>query len=400
MTKKTPKLKLEPVEAIPQTLEPVKEKKHKRSISRLKRRFLKHVWVARLTLLTVVLLFVSGLFLGIRALSQKTGLSYYLSLASDFVTTPEEKVERFNGVTNVLVLGKGGIGHEAPELTDTMMVLTVNHETDKITALSLPRDIWIPELRAKLNSAYYWGNKKQEGGGVVLAKSTVEEVFGQPIHYVVVVDFHLFERVIDELGGIEVDVQVPFTDTKFPIPGKENEICPPSDTETFEYWCRYETISFEKGLHYMDAKTALKFVRSRNAEGDEGTDFARGLRQQLVIDGIKNKVFSKEVITSYSTLQSLLELASSNIETDIDPSAGSILARRFFNSRDSIETHTVPETFLLNPPITPEYDNLYVFVPNTTNKEDSWELLHRWIECTITSSNCESLIPEASDTRL
>jgi len=60
------------------------------------------------------------------------------------------------------------------------------------------------------------------------------------------------------------------------------------------YACRYQTIMFEKGLRHMDGKRALMYVRSRHAEGEEGTDFARGRRQQDVIVAVKTKIISLE----------------------------------------------------------------------------------------------------------
>src|SRR5690606_10518850 len=98
-------------------------------------------------------------------------------------------------------------------------------------------------------------------------KTQVEKIAGVPVHYAVVVDFNAFENVIDLIGGIEVNVLTPFVDSKYPIPGKENDLCGGDP----EFTCRYETLVFEKGLTFMDGETALKFARSRNAEGDEGT---------------------------------------------------------------------------------------------------------------------------------
>ena len=63
-----------------------------------------------------------------------------------------------------------------------------------------------------------------------------------------------------------------FTDSQYPIAGKENDACGGDAT----FACRYKTVQFQAGSQHMDGKTALMYVRSRHAEGDEGTDFARG----------------------------------------------------------------------------------------------------------------------------
>src|SRR5690606_21863522 len=122
-------------------------------------------------------------------------------------------------------------------------------------------------------------------------------------------DFDGFTEVIDILGGVEVEVEKTFTDKKFPIPGREEDTCGltagPGQEEP-EYLCRYETITFEKGVQMMDGKTALKFARSRHSEDpEEGNDLARGRRQQKVILAIKNKMLSGEIISSPSKLSQL-----------------------------------------------------------------------------------------------
>ncbi len=131
----------------------------------------------------------------------------------------------------------------------------------------------------------------------MLAKDSVSVILGQPVHYAMSLDFASFVRIIDALGGLEVEVERSFDDYKYPIPGRENDQClgEPS-TKTAEFNCRYEHIHFNGGQNLMDGATALKFVRSRNGEGEEGTDFARSARQQKVINSIKQRLLSAEFI--------------------------------------------------------------------------------------------------------
>jgi len=96
--------------------------------------------------------------------------------------------------------------------------------------------------------------------------------------------------MVDLLDGVEVDVENTFDDYRYPINGKENDLC---DGDP-EYDCRYEDIHFDQGLQLMSGETSLKYVRSRNAEGDEGTDFARSQRQQRLLLSFKEKnIYSK-----------------------------------------------------------------------------------------------------------
>lgn len=350
--------------------------------SRLKRRLLKHLWLVRIGLIASVFLAVYLIFSLFVLIARKTPVGYYGKLLGDFIFTPQQKIESIEGRTNVLILGKGGEGHEAPDLTDTIIFASISHDDSRIVLISLPRDIWISALRAKLNSTYYWGNQRQGGGGLILTKSSVEEIVGVPVHYGVVVDFSGFKRIIDTLGGIEVEVERSFTDKRYPIPGREDDDCGDEDPD---FLCRYETIQFEKGRQLMDGETALKFARSRNAEGEEGTDFARARRQEKVLTAIKKRALSIDILLSPKKVLELLGVVQKSVETDIDSSAAAILARRTVSAKDNIYTHVLPEGFLERPPISPRHDNLYIFIP----KDGSWDKVHAWVECVLENGECK-----------
>ncbi|MGB6838896.1 MAG: LCP family protein [Microgenomates group bacterium] len=353
---------------------PVPKKLDKKVIvlSRLKRKILKHIWLVRAGLIVLVFLGFYLIYLCTSFLLGRLGITNYTRLISDFIFTPSQKIQTTEGRTNLLILGKGGQGHEAPDLTDTVIFASISHQNPLITLISLPRDIWISELRAKLNSAYYWGNQKQAGGGLILAKSTVEEIVGEPVHYGVVVDFSGFMRIIDVLGGIEVYVERTFVDEKYPIPGKEDDDC---DGDP-EYSCRYETIRFEKGKQIMDGETALKFARSRNAEGDEGTDLARTIRQQKILLTIREEILAPKTFLSPKKMLAVWQVVRESTETDINASAGAILARKALQGSKQISSHVLSEDLLVNPPIQSKYDNLYVFVP----RKESWQEVRGWIK--------------------
>lgn len=373
-TSKNPDLSLdkEHDNTVGESQKPAMYTKKQIAFSRTKRKVLKHLWLTRIGLAMVV---VAGILLGFLALGKflsSAGINNYLGLVSDFIFVPTEKVVSSGGRVNFLILGKAGGDHTAPDLTDTIVFASVSLTKPSVVAVSIPRDIWVPSIRAKINSAYYWGKEKDSTRGLVLAKSTVEQIVGQPIHYGLVVDFSGFTKIIDVLGGIEVEVERGFIDNKYPIAGRENDTC----NGDAEYKCRYETIEFKQGMQKMDGTTALKFVRSRNAEGDEGTDLARGARQEKVIAAIKNKVFSKEVILSPRKLLSLYSAVKDYIETDASGSVGAIMARRILVSRNNITSQVIPEDYLVNPEKSATYDNLYVFIP----KSGTWLETQNWIK--------------------
>lgn len=339
---------------------------------KLKRKIFARVYVVRFVIVAVTLLviFLSGrLFYG---LTRDAMPLKVISAIGDFVLPDFRKLNIIDNRINILVLGKGGGEHQAPDLTDSIMLISISFDENKIDLLSLPRDIWIAPLRTKLNNVYYWGNQKHDQGGLIMAKSTVEEIIGMPVQYGVVVDFQALVKVVDLIGGIKVDVKNSFVDNKYPVAGRENDDC---DNDP-DYACRYETVSFERGEVLMDGQTVLKYVRSRNAQGDEGTDIARSMRQQAVILAIKERILSKDVLFSPTTIKSLAKIYSDNFESDIGFEKASVLARAVFNLRDSVVSYNFPIDLFFVPDKSPGYDNLYVFVP----EDESWQDLHVWIK--------------------
>jgi LCP family protein required for cell wall assembly len=221
-------------------------------------------------------------------------------------------------------------------------------------------------MKAKINTAYHYGNERREGGGTDLVKSAISETLGVPIHYAVTLDFQGFIKAIDAVGGVDVEVKNSFDDYKYPIPGKET-VEPDSD--------RYEHVHFDAGLTHMDGTTALKFARSRHAEGDEGTDFARGSRQQKIILAFRNKVFSTGTILSSETITKLKDSISSSVDTDISSKEYGSFLKVFLGLGNKENLKSVPLTdYLINPKTTRAYGGQWVLVPTTT-----WEDVHAYV---------------------
>jgi LCP family protein required for cell wall assembly len=272
---------------------------------------------------------------------------------------------------NFLILGIAGGNHQGKDLTDTIMFASLDPYQKQLFLVSLPRDIWLEKWRAKLNSIYHYK-------GLTETKKTVGEILGQKVDYGVIIDFELFQKIIDTLGGITVDVERSFDDYRYPIPGKENDLCGGDP----QYRCRYEHLHFEAGKQFMDGKTALKFVRSRNAEGEEGTDFARAARQQKVILAIKDKIISKEFLLSPKKVIQLFKLVSLNIQTDIPKEKYWQIAKIGIKIKN-IKTATLNENYLINPPISKKYDNQWVLVPKSGN----WSEIQKHIKSILNDFN-------------
>lgn len=185
---------------------------------------------------------------------------------------PEDRV-------NILLLGIGGAGHDGPLLTDTMILASVKASTGQVALISIPRDLSV-EIPGhgfrKINSANAFGKEdRYPGGGEQLTADIVSSITGQTVHYFARVDFDGFKKIIDDLGGITVTVEKSFADREYP-------------TKNYGY----QTVKFTAGKQTMDGETALKFVRSRHGNNGEGSDFARSRRQQLVLEAVRDKVFS------------------------------------------------------------------------------------------------------------
>lgn len=345
---------------------------------RLRRQVFSHVWLARSLLLLAILTtgLIFWLFLR-RPISVVGGWLWSFS----HISLPQHA-----GRTNFLILGIAGGDHEGPDLTDTMIFFSVDESKKDALFLALPRDLWVPSLQDRLNSAYHYGLEKADTpGGLLLAKSAVSEIIGQQVDYAFVFDFSLFGKIIDTLGGIDVNVERPFDDYLYPVSGKEADTCGLSVSEAAAkaavlsndadaakaFPCRYEHLRFVAGVQRMNAETALKFIRSRHAIGDEGTDFARSRRQELVISAIKNRLLSEEIIRHPKTYLYLFNLVSSSTITDFPPEKYPALFRLGLALRNS-----TPRTFSLNepdqlenPPISSKYKYHWVLIPKQNNKQ-------------------------------
>jgi LCP family protein required for cell wall assembly len=282
----------------------------------------------------------------------------------------------YDDQVNILFLGIAGGNHDGPNLSDTIIVANYNFKTNKLVTISIPRDIWSAALRDKINSAYAYGEAKKDGGGFTLARAEVSRIVGLPIPYAAVIDFDKFKGIIDFLGGIEVKVERSFTDKKFPIEGRENDDCNGDP----EYKCRYETISFRKGVTKMNGETALKFVRSRNAEGPEGTDFGREARQQKIINAVKNAMIEKAKKPDLESYNKLYELLNNLIKRNVSNQQLAIMAKSIVLKKNfDLSEITLEEKLFENPEISERYDYKWVLVPAS----GSYDKIHSLIKCRL-----------------
>jgi LCP family protein required for cell wall assembly len=304
---------------------------------------------------------------------------------------------------NILILGYAGGNHEGATLTDTMIVAQIDPKKESVTLISIPRDLWVPipveagkTEKSKINAAFAIGiddnrypNKEEKYKGVAgagtLAKETVQLVTGLKIDNFIAINFEGFTKVIDVLGNIDVNVPETFEDKYYPIQGKENDTCGKSEDDLKmlnatmsgqllekEFTCRFETIKFEKGKTTMDSETALKFVRSRHSETN-GNDFARSVRQQALIIGIKNKLLRLGTIPK---IIPILNTISNNVLTDIDiKTAVDIFKEQPIPKNIVVKTISLSIDNVLQEALST--DRQYILTPK--DSEDNWNVVHDYI---------------------
>ncbi len=205
--------------------------------------------------------------------------------------------------TNILLLGQGGPGHDGPFLTDTIIIVSIKPSTGQIAFVSIPRDLAVDipgQGVRKINHANAFGEAQKNNLGPALAASVIHDTFDLDIHYYTRVDFKAFEEIIDEVGGVTVNVDTSFTDAEYPAPNFE-----------------YQTVSFNKGAQTMDGDTALTFVRSRHGNNGEGSDFARSRRQQKVLLALKEKVISFQTLVNPVRINNIFDSLEKHIVTNM-----------------------------------------------------------------------------------
>jgi len=187
-------------------------------------------------------------------------------------------------------------GSGAPR-TDTMMLVTIDPLTMQAGMLSIPRDLWV-EIPGfgfnRINTAYTYGESNRlPGGGPGLAVKTVESVIGVPIQYYAVIDFSAFERMIDEIGGVDVLVT------------ERIKISPIGQTSLW----------LEPKPHHLDGAQTLAYARVRKGAGD---DFGRAQRQQQVALAIIDRVVGFNMVpTLISKAPRLYQEISNGIRTNM-----------------------------------------------------------------------------------
>jgi LCP family protein required for cell wall assembly len=216
-----------------------------------------------------------------------------------------------SGRINILLLGRGGGTHDGPDLTDTMMLDSIDPVNHTAVEISIPRDLWVNVPGSgdmKINAAWETGEFNEEGkiapgstntaaieAGFNQADQTVESVLGVTIDYNVIIDFQAFQQAVDTLGGITVNVPTDLVDPTMAWQNGNNPVLAKAGIDTF------------------NGEQALNYVRSRETT----SDFARALRQRAMLQAIKTKVDTLGTLSSPSKISGLLNAFGNNVATDM-----------------------------------------------------------------------------------
>ena len=204
----------------------------------------------------------------------------------------------------VLLIGIDFAEGRTHHLTDTMMVATLDPTTDEVAMISVPRDLYGVPLadgrvyNAKLNSLMSTAAADPASyprGGPATLKAAIGELLQTRIHYFAAIDMEGMRQLIDALGGVDVVVERAMVDPLY------------HDSLTGQ-----RGFSIEAGPQHLDGHTAMAFIRSRLAEGED--DFTRAERQQQVLTAIAQQLTAGNLLV---TLPALLDTVRDNVATDI-----------------------------------------------------------------------------------
>lgn len=212
--------------------------------------------------------------------------------------------------------------------SDTIMVLSINPQKKTTEIVSIPRDTQAEIVgkgtTEKINHAYAYG-------GPDMAVKSVEKLLNVPIDHYATIDMDGMQDMIDTVGGIDV-----------------------TSNDTFSY----DGQQFNEGEKtHMDGQQAMAFIRSRKEEG-AGGDFGRQERQQIVIEGLANKLTS---VSSIPHFNSIMNHIKDNVKTDLSIGELNKIRSKYNDANDNVNRHQLQGQGGI------QDDGLYYFVPSDSS---------------------------------
>ena len=257
-----------------------------------------------LILLILVLLFGARFY---KDIAKLTGNNNPLSLLGVFRPAT---LKNDNGRVNILVAGNSAddLGHNGGELTDSIMLLSLNMKSNTALMLSIPRDLWVGmpgEGHSKINAVY-------PSSGMSGLKAAVENVTALNVHYTALVNYAAFRDLVNAVGGITITIS-----SEDP-----RGIYDPNLDWTTRKCCALA--KYPNGSVRLDGKQALNLARARgDALGSYGfpdADYTRTKHQRQMLIAIKDKASQPSVIANPLKISNLFDALGGNVKTDLQVS--------------------------------------------------------------------------------
>lgn len=280
-----------------------------------KRRFIPRfiTWKRILLTILIIILGIAG-WLGFK-FAYNAAKTFHGGLFS-VLTTTKLKGEDV-GRVNILLAGNSAddAGHNGGQLTDSIMIVSLDTKNKTAYMMSIPRDLWvdIPGYgHAKINEAYVDGqdgNFNESGyfpGGMGLLQQTVQQNFDINLDYYALVDYNAMKQMVDAVGGIDYTVKS----------SDPRGIYDPS----IDWTTHGPLVKLTNGTHHLNGEQALDLARARGdaygSYGLAGADFDRTNNQRQELLALKSRVTSTGVLANPAKLSSLLDAMGSNVKTN------------------------------------------------------------------------------------
>ena len=329
-----------------------KEKKNRRAKRQDKKALKKehrksHKWrtlFKRVSLVLLALIVIGGGYVGAKAYmkSRKVLKGGGSAAALQANVDPSRLAGEGDGRINILLLGIGGAGHDGPDLTDTILIASIDPVHHEAALVSVPRDLWVRPAGGsytKINAVYanakyaVMNGKKvpnqaaaAENAGENAIKATIQDTLGIPIHYHVLVDFEAFRKAIDTVGGVDINVKTQLYD---PTVAWENN---------------WNPLIAAVGQQHMNGTKALLYVRSRH--GSARGDFDRSERQREMIVALEEKVFTLGTFGNPIKVSQLIDAFGNHVQTNFSSSE----VMRLYSIGKQIPGTKVSSVGLADPP--------------------------------------------------
>lgn len=270
-------------------------------------------WKRGLALVGIIALLIGG-WLGFKFVYNAAKV-FHGNIFSALGTTKLQGEDQ--GRVNILLAGNSAddAGHQGADLTDSIMIISINTKDNTAFMLSVPRDLWveIPGYgHAKINEAYVDGEEENFnesgyfGGGMGLLQKVIQDNFNINLNYYGLIDYNAFRDMVNAVGGINYTVQSP----------NPRGLYDPS----IDYTTHGPLVRLTNGVHTLNGQQALDLARARgDAYGSYGfpqSDFDRTAHQRQMLLALRSKALSTGVLANPIKLSSLMDAVGKNVKTN------------------------------------------------------------------------------------